>query len=126
MDYDYLEETHPDIYEDLLDNFSFDPDDDLPFYEPEQPDNAFFSFFGSIFRQVWPNIGMSLTLCIAWRLCHVLFRRHLTPNRTAGMSKFDAFRVQPVSVIDSRGHSSCTVHFLWNHSSMAFLRETDV
>lgn len=49
-------------------------DDDFGYYEVQDVDEGFVAFCGSIVRQVWPNIWISLVACLVWRSCRGFFR----------------------------------------------------
>ncbi|VDM30648.1 unnamed protein product [Hydatigera taeniaeformis] len=48
-------------------------EDDFDYYEVEDVEEGFAAFCGSIIRQVWPNIWISLVACLVWRGCRSLF-----------------------------------------------------
>ncbi|KAL5109104.1 Protein-serine O-palmitoleoyltransferase porcupine [Taenia crassiceps] len=52
-------------------------EDDFGYY-----DDGFAAFCGSILRQVWPNIWISLVVCLVWRSCQVFFRLLLSSTTT--------------------------------------------
>ncbi|VDK38118.1 unnamed protein product [Taenia asiatica] len=56
--------------------------DDFGYYEVQDVDEGFAAFCGSIVRQVWPNIWISLVACLVWRGCRGLFRLLLSSTTT--------------------------------------------
>ncbi|KAL5971062.1 Protein-serine O-palmitoleoyltransferase porcupine [Taenia solium] len=57
-------------------------EDDFGYYEVQDVDEGFAAFCGSIVRQVWPNIWISLVACLVWRGCRGLFRLLLSSTTT--------------------------------------------
>uniref|UniRef100_A0A5K3EY15 Protein-serine O-palmitoleoyltransferase porcupine n=2 Tax=Mesocestoides corti TaxID=53468 RepID=A0A5K3EY15_MESCO len=79
MDYDDFDESDAMGYVDILGPSSAD-EDDLTYYLPQQINETWPLFCWGIVRQIWPNIWISLVLCLAWRICCVVLRRLVFPN----------------------------------------------
>ncbi|CDI97341.1 protein cysteine N palmitoyltransferase [Echinococcus multilocularis] len=72
-----------DIY--LNNRYHYDDEmyeDGFGYYEMQDVDKGFAAFCGSIVRQVWPNIWISLIACLVWRGCQGLFRLLLSSTTT--------------------------------------------
>lgn len=64
---------YEEILESLNSDESFEADD---FWPPsDHVGESFAAFASSIIAQVLPNFSISLALCLAWRICLLLYRR---------------------------------------------------